>query len=223
MYPIEGIHMKISDEHFFYLIAFLSNLEFSKNKELLDLSIKSGGFEFIDENDENAMKDIASKQDELSFIVSQESQLYPKFQNLYSLMGKNKNLALFWGNVSFQNKIMNEDNTYFLFSKELNISKGVGEQFRVSSKTVFPQLNGIPLRNYPVHPKKLRDFKSLLERTSISPFDNRSYAVLLDCFRDLFSPNESSQERLKGLNLDDKKGFFLAPSNSFNLFLNLVF
>lgn len=210
--------MKLSNEHFSYLLSFLSNLEFSKDKEAIDKSIKSGAVITIGAKEEVLLKEIVSEYDDLAFNISDEHPLYSNFKNLHDLSHK-ENLSLYWGNVSFQY----EGNRYFLFLKELNLKKGIGEQLKVSSKTVFPQLNGIPLKNYPVAPQKFRDFKSLLERTNVSPFDNESYVTLLQGFKGLFSPNDSSQVRLSGLDLDSQKGFFLAQSNSFNLFLNLVF
>lgn len=210
--------MKLSNEHFSYLLSFLSNLEFSKDKEAIDKSIKNNAVITIGAQEEVLLKEIVSEFDDLAFNINDSHGLYLKFKNLYELSQK-ENLTLYWGNVSFKF----ENNRYFLFLKELNLKKGVGEQLKISSKTVFPQLNGIPLKNYPVSPQKFRDFKSLIERTNISPFDNESYAAVLQGFKGLFSPNDSSQARLNSLELDNQKGFFLAHSNSFNLFLNLVF
>lgn len=210
--------MKIGDENFSYLISFLSNLEFAKEKETMDNSIINNAFILINPQDEENLKELVVQQEDMSFFIYDSNKLYPDFKRLFDLANRD-NLSLFWGNVSF--KV--DGNRYFLFLKELNFKKGVGEHFKVSSKTVFPLLNGIPLRNYPVAPEKFRVFKSLLERTNISPFDNTSYSILLKEFEGLFSNNESSQVRLKGLELEHQKGFFLAQSNSFNLFLNLNF
>lgn len=210
--------MKIGDENFSYLISFLSNLEFSKEKETMDNSIKNNAFILITTQDEENLKSLVTQQEDISFLICDSNKLYPEFKRLFEVANRD-NLSLFLGNVSF--KV--DNNRYFLFLKELNFKRGIGEQFKISSKTVFPLLNGIPLRNYPVAPEKFRNFKSLLERTNISPFDNESYSFLLKEFEGLFSSNEGSQARLKSLELNHQKGFFLSQSNSFKLFLNLIF
>lgn len=208
--------MKISDEHFSYLIGFLSNLEYVKDKNSLDKVF--GTENHLEMSGKmSLLKGNASEVEDFSFVVPGNSELFENFSRFEHIITKD-GLSLFWGNVGFTV----EGKEYYLFLKELMIER---QEFgyQVSSKNLFPQLNATVLRNYPVHPEKFRHFRSFLERVSISPFDDETYAILLDEFKALFSNNESSQNRLNNLNLNNKKGFFVGESNSFNLFLNLNF